>query len=213
MNKQSFHYTADAAKVISDDYIGLMDSAEYNSAIMHVKELINAANVLFMSKSYAPSVFLSITIFEEIAKIKSGHMRSWGQEIKQVKRSKDPLFQHIKKHKIALNDIYLISDRLKNSMGKERAEEFFRKYQTGEYSIFREESLYFARCKNKLHIPSHQFDVKLSAEHLLVAIEMFSDEFWGVTAEASTICDTTDAIYIEVEKQLKIALNETKTVG
>lgn len=42
---------------------------------------------------------------------------------------------------------------------------------------------------------------------------MFSDEFWGVTAEASTICDTTDAIYIEVEKQLKIALNETKTVG
>ena len=184
MNKQSFHYTADAARVISDDYIGLMDRDEYNSAIMHVKELINAANVLFMAKSYAPSVFLSITIFEEIAKIKSGHMRSWGQEIKQVRRSKDPLFQHVKKHKI------------------------FRKYQTGEYSNFREESLYFARCKNKLHIPSQQFDIKLSAEHLLVAIEMFSDEFWGVTAEASTICDTTDAIYIEVEKQLTSALSQ-----
>ncbi|WMS95852.1 AbiV family abortive infection protein [Pseudoalteromonas sp. HL-AS2] len=213
MQKKSYHYAADAAKIISDDYIGLLDRDEYNSAIMHVKELISASHILFMAKSYAPSVFLSITIYEEIAKIKSGHMRSWSGEKKQVRRSKDPLFQHGKKHKIALDDIYLIGERLEKSIGKERVSEFFQKYQSGEYSNFREESLYFARCNKGLHIPSKEFDLKLAAEHLLIAIEMFSDEFWGVTGEASRICDTTDPMYIEVEEQLTRTSNGTKTVG
>lgn len=212
MQKKSYQYAADAAEVISDDYIGLMDRDEYNSVITHVKDLINASQALFITKSYALSIFISITVYEEIAKVKSGHMRTWGGEKKRVKRSKDPLFQHGKKHKIALDDIYLTGERLEKSIGKERVTEIFRKYQSGEYSNFREESLYFSRCNKGLHIPSKEFDLKLAAEHLLIAIEMFSDEFWGMTSEACGICDTTDRIYMEVEEQLIKSLNETKTV-
>ena len=45
--------------------------------------------------------------------------------------------------------------------------------------------------------------MRLSAEHLLIAIEIYSDEFWGMTAEASEICDTTGKLYSEVEAILK----------
>ncbi|WP_060981496.1 AbiV family abortive infection protein [Vibrio splendidus] len=204
MDKKGYHLAHDASQVISEEYIGLLDSAEYNLAVSHVNELIQSAYVLFMSGQFAPSVFLSITIFEEVAKIKSGHMRSWGeQNLREVKRHKDPLFNHGKKHKIAVDPVYLIGSRIANSISETRAKEFFAKYESGEYSRYREEALYFARSKRGLHIPSSEIGLSLAAEHLLVAIEIFSDEFWGMTAEASEICDTTDALYLEVESQLK----------
>jgi AbiV family abortive infection protein len=203
VNKKGYHFAYDASVVISDEYIGLLDRDEYNAAIYHVYELINSASVLFLAKHYAPSVFISITVFEEIAKIKSGHMRSWSDDKKEVRRSKDPLFQHTKKHKIAVDPIYLLGDRLANSIGKERAEEFFAKYESGEYSALREQSLYFARDKKELHIPSQKISSVLSAEHLLVTIEIFSDEFFGMTAEACEVCDRADALYAEIEHQFK----------
>lgn len=53
------------------------------------------------------------------------------------------------------------------------------------------------------HIPAESIDLRLASEHLLIAIEISSDEFWGMTAEASEICDTTDELYSEVEAALK----------
>ena len=204
MDKKGYHLAHEASEVISAEYIGLLGKDEYNAAIAHVNELIKASYMLFISNLFAPSLFLSITIFEEIAKIKSGHMRSWGTENrKEVSRSKDPLFNHGKKHKIAVDPIYLIGKRIANSIGEDRALKFFQKYETGEYSKLREESLYFSRTKDGLHIPSEVIDLTLSAEHLLIAIEIFSDEFWGMTAEASELCDTTDMLYFQVENRLK----------
>jgi AbiV family abortive infection protein len=203
VNKKGYHLAYDASRVISDQYIGLSDRDEYNAAVFHVYELLNSASVLFFAKHYAPSVFVSITVFEEIAKIKSGHMRSWSADKKEVRRNKDPLFQHTKKHKIAVDPIYLLGDRLANSIGKDRAEEFFAKYESGEYSALREQSLYFARDKQELHIPSQKIDSTLSAENLLVALEIFSDEFFGMTAEASEISHRADVLYAEVEQQFK----------
>jgi len=203
MGKKGYHLAHEASKLVSSEYIGLLGRDEYNAAVFHVNDLIKSAYVLLQSGCYAPSVFISITIFEEIAKIKAGHMRSWGEEKKEVKRHKDPLFQHAKKHKIAVDPLYLIGERISDSIGKKRADEFFSKYESGEYSSLREESLYFARNKEKLHIPSQEFGIKLAAEHLLVAIEIFNDEFWGMTGEASEICDTTNELYTEVEQQLK----------
>lgn len=204
MGSKGFHLEYAASQVVSDEYIGLLDQEEYNSAVCHVNELIKAACLLFMGDHFSPSVFLSITIFEEIAKIKSGHMRSWGEQEKSlVKRNKDPLFNHGKKHKIAIDPIYLIGNRISKSIGDERAKEFFEKYETGEYSRLREGSLYFSRSKEGLHIPSEEIGLILSAEHLLIAIEIFHDEFFGMTAKASEICDTTDVLYAEVERRLK----------
>ena len=203
MEKKGFHIAHEASLVVSDEYTGLHGREEYNAAVAHVCDLIRASYSLFINGSFAPSLFLSITIFEEIAKIKAGHMRAWGDERERVKRGKDPLFHHGKKHKISVDPIYLIGDRIANSIGVERAKEIFDGYESGKYSSLREESLYFARTKKGLHIPAKSINLNLSAEHLLIAIEIFSDEFWGMTAEASEICDTTNDLYSEVEAVLK----------
>ena len=203
MEKKGYHITHEASLVISDEYTGLHSKEEYNSTVKHVFDLIRAAYTLFKNGNYAPCLFLSITIFEEIAKIKAGHMRAWGKDIKKVKRGKDPLFHHGKKHKISLDTLYLIGDRITNSIGKERANEIFEGYQTGSYSSLRESSLYFSRTNQGLHIPSESVNITLAGEHLLIAIEIFSDEFWGMTAETSEICDGTDEMYSEIEAALK----------
>jgi len=202
MNKKGYRIAHEASQLVSDEYIGLLNRDEYNSAISHVCELIRASHTLFKVNSYAPSVFLSITVFEEIAKIKAGHMRPWGDDKVHVKRHKDPLFQHRQKHKITVDSFYNCA-RISNSIGDKRSKEFFSKYESGEYSSFREESLYFSRDKRGLRIPSEIIDLKLAAEHLLIAIEIFSDEFWGMTGEASEICDTTNDLYNHVESILK----------
>jgi AbiV family abortive infection protein len=189
--------------VVSDEYTGLNGRGEYNAAVAHVSEIILSSYALFANGNFAPSLFLAITAFEEIAKIKAGHMRSWGEGREKVKRGKDPLFSHSTKHKIALDPVHLIGDRIAGSIGQKRANEIFGGYESGSYSLLREESLYFSRNKKGLHIPAQVIKMSLAAEHLLIAIEIFSDEFWGVTAEASEICDTTDAIYSKVEAALK----------
>ncbi|MDH4943925.1 AbiV family abortive infection protein [Sulfurimonas sp. C5] len=203
MEKKGFHIAHEASLVVSDEYTGLHGSDEYNAAVTHVYDLIRASYTLFRNSSFAPSLFLSITVFEEIAKIKAGHMRAWGTEREKVKRGKDPLFNHGKKHKISVDPIYLIGDRIANSIGAERAKEIFDGYELGKYSSLREESLYFSRTNKGLHIPAQKIELTLAAEHLLIAIEIFIDEFWGMTAEASEICDITDELYSEVEAELK----------
>lgn len=203
MEKKGFQIAHEASLVVSSEYTGLHGRHEYNTAVTHVSELIRASYTLFKNSSFAPSLFLSITVFEEIAKIKAGHMRAWGEARTKVKRGQDPLFNHGKKHKISVDSIYLIGDRISNSIGSDRAKEIFNGYESGIFSSLREESLYFSRTENGLHIPAQKIDLTLAAEHLLIAIEIFGDEFWGMTAEASEICETTDKLYSEIEAEIK----------
>lgn len=205
MVKSTGHHIAyEASLLVSDGYIGLHSRDEYNAAIMHIFDLIKASYTLLVADSAAPSLFLSITVFEEIAKVHAGHMRSRGElETKQrVKRSKDPLFNHSKKHRISIDPLFLSSERLYHSIGKKRVEEIITNYQVGKYSSLREESLYFSRNNEGLHIPSKAININLSAEHLLIAIELFNDLFWGMTAVASIAGDETDEIFLRVAKIL-----------
>src|SRR5690606_31497166 len=98
-------------------YIGLQSRDEFNSAAKHTSDLIRSAYLLFSNNLYGPCVFLAITSFEELAKVKAGHMRSWNKETLDVKRSQDPLFSHFDKHKIAVDPILLIGKRLESSLG------------------------------------------------------------------------------------------------
>tara|TARA_R110001606_G_C15386111_1_gene650981 strand:+ start:96 stop:731 length:636 start_codon:yes stop_codon:yes gene_type:complete len=195
----------EASLSVSDGYTGLHGRDEYNAAIMHIFDLIKASYTLLMANIAAPSLFLSITIFEEIAKVHAGHMRSRRElETKQrVKRSKDPLFNHSKKHMISIDPLFLSSERLYNSIGKERVEEIIANYEIGKYSYLREKSLYFSRDNEGLHIPSKVISINLSAEHLLIAIELFNELFWGMTAAASIAGDETDELFSRVAQMLK----------
>lgn len=204
MKSTGYHIAYEASLSVSDGYTGLHNRDEYNAAIMHIFDLIKASYTLIMADSVAPSLFLSITVLEEIAKVHAGHMRSRGElETKQrVKRSKDPLFNHSKKHRISIDPLFLFSERLFNSIGKERVQEIITNYETGEYSSLREKSLYFSRDNEGLYILSKIISLSLSAEHLLIAIELFNELFWGMTVAASIAGDETDKLFVRVAQML-----------
>ena len=198
--KKGYFIAADASSVFSDEYVGLQGREEYNAAVSHVFDLIQASYTLFNTGSFGPSLFLSITIFEEVAKVRT---RMWDGERKNVKRGKDPLFSHQKKHKISVDPLYLSAERLIDAIGNERLQEIFKGYESGAYSSLREDSLYFARSTKGLHIPARVISFRLAAEHLLMAIELFCEIFWGTTGEASVICDGTDDLFVLVADALK----------
>lgn len=200
--KKGYFIAGEASSVFSADYVGLKSREEYNSAIAHVSDLIKASYTLFITDSFGPSLFLSITILEEIAKIRTRALQG-SQEKTNVKRGKDPLFNHQKKHKISVDPLYLSADRLVNAVGSERLQEIFTGYESGNYSSLRETSLYFSRNANGLQIPAQVINLRLAAEHLLMAIELFCEIFWGMTGEASMICDATDELFSVVAEALK----------
>lgn len=205
MQKKGYHLVYEAIKVTSDEYMGLSGRNEYNATIQHVFGLLQASYSLISSRHFAPSLFLSITIFEEIAKIKAGLFRSRGNGKEHVKRGKDPLFHHASKHKMAVDPIHLSGGRLEKLIGKKRIEEFCSKYDSGEYSRLREDSLYFSRNKEGLHIPSQKISSETAIQHFLIAIEIFDDEFGGVTAETEELFVLTAQLYDTAVKLLHIA--------
>lgn len=198
----SARLTQAASEIKSSGYIGLQNRDEFNSAAKQTSDLILAAYILFSNCLYGPSVFMAITSFEELAKVKAGHMRSWNKGNLDVKRSQDPLFSHLDKHQIAVDPILLIGKRLESSLGRERAEEIFQKYESGEYSKLRETSLYFSRDQQGLKLPASEISSCLAIEHLLLAIEMFDDYFDFMTEEASSFCNELNRVYADVERHL-----------
>jgi AbiV family abortive infection protein len=189
----------ESCAVRSPDYTGLHDRDEFNAAAGHVRDLVAEAIILLRAGAHARSLFLTITAFEELAKIKVGHFRSRGGPSLDVKRSKDPLFNHASKHKIAFDPVLLIGQRLAHSIEADRVREIFSLYANGAYSALRERSLYFSRGTDGLKLPSNEVTLTLAAEHVLIAIEAFDDFFDFMTQEVSAMCKQLMGVYPEVE--------------
>jgi AbiV family abortive infection protein len=189
----------ESCAVRSPDYTGLHDRGEFNAAAGHVRDLVVESIILLRAGAHARSLFLAVTAFEELAKIKVGHMRSQGRTTTDVKRGKDPLFNHASKHKIAFDPVLLIGKRLANSIGADRVREIFALYAGGTYSALRERSLYFSRGGDGLKLPSVEVTLTLAAEHVLIAIEAFDDFFDFMTQGVSEMCEQLNGLYPEVE--------------
>ena len=193
-----------ACSVRSGDYIGLNGRDEFNAAAYHARDLIVSASHLLSIGQHAPATFLAITAFEEIAKIKAGHTRSWGHSVSDVKRSKDPLFNHTNKHKLAVDPILLIGSRLANAIGQTRVEEIFAGYADGSLSGLRERSLYFSRDSTGLKLPNAEVSTQEAMEHILISIEMFDDYFCFLTAEVSIACEELNALFDSIAQQYRV---------
>jgi AbiV family abortive infection protein len=189
----------ESCAVKSPGYTGLHDRAEFNAAAGHVRDLVVESIILLHAGARARSLFLAITALEELAKIKVGYFRSREATSLDVKRSKDPLFNHASKHKIAFDPVLLIGQRLANSIGADRVREIFSLYADGTYSALRERSLYFSRGTDGLKLPSNEVTLTLAAEHVLIAIEAFDDFFDFMTREVSAMCKQLMGLYPEVE--------------
>ncbi|WP_345884954.1 AbiV family abortive infection protein [Shewanella algae] len=107
-------------------------SEDFNRACDHILILLEDSFQCFERESWGTSVFLSITAIEEVAKAEVGLYRRDGQ-IQEVKRSKDKLFNHQEKHRMAVLPTVFMGKRLEDALGKERCAELLKEAAHGDF--------------------------------------------------------------------------------
>tara|TARA_B100001971_G_scaffold84647_1_gene78086 strand:- start:195560 stop:196168 length:609 start_codon:yes stop_codon:yes gene_type:complete len=155
---------------------------DFNKACIHISSLLHDSFTLYINKRYSTATFLAITAIEEVAKLEISLFRN-KEEILDVKRSKDILYSHSAKHKIAIQDVIKIGTRLTNVLGQERINQLVDFAKKGELLKLRESSLYFESNNNHLVIPSEVIDKNIGKEIVLLALEVWSDRLVGISNE------------------------------
>ncbi|MFV7785132.1 AbiV family abortive infection protein [Shewanella marisflavi] len=166
--------------------------AELNRCLDHIVQLLSDSSVLLAAGSHSTSIFLSITAIEESAKISINMFRRGSDE---VKRSKDPLFKHNEKHKLAASPVLELGGRLREVLGREKITEFVKSARNGDFISVRESSLYVGRKNNNLNIPSEVTDKVFARDLLLFSVEIFDDAFVGLTGHTGELEVITDNIF------------------
>ena len=154
---------------------------DFNKAFFHVFSLLKDAKNLYLSNSFSTSVFLSITAIEEVAKTEIGLYQYSKDADIEIKRTKDHLYNHKKKHIIALVGTVIMSQRLVDSLGEKRCKELLTMAHNGDFVDIREKALYCFRNNETFYIPSMVITKSLSKEILLLAIECLNDRLIGYT--------------------------------
>jgi AbiV family abortive infection protein len=165
---------------------------ELNQACEHIVRLLQDASSLLGSGSHATAAFLAITSLEETAKVHIGMYRRSGSEIR---RSKDPLYKHAEKHKIAGGPTVSMGKRLQSAIGEERTNELLEIARGGGLVPLRESALYVERNASSLSIPGEAVSPSTARELLLLAVEAFDDALVGYTNRTFELRGQTDRIF------------------
>jgi AbiV family abortive infection protein len=167
-------------------------SEQFNDACEHIAQLLQDASALFESGSHATSAFLSIAALEETAKV---HMGMYRRSATPLKRSKDPLFKHERKHELALGPTVAMGGRLQAAIGEARMRELIELGRKGGFVPLREASLYIEQQGDSLLVPMQSIPTATSRELLLLAIESFDDALVGYTNRTEELSELTDALF------------------
>jgi AbiV family abortive infection protein len=169
-------------------------SEDFNRACDHILVLLEDAFQCFEHKSWGTAVFLSITAIEEVAKAEIGLYRREGQ-IEQVKRGKDKLFNHQKKHRMAVLPTVFMGKRLEEALGKERCAELLKEAAHGDFRNLRETSLYFTNDNGQFVTPANVVSKDRAKVFLLLALETADDRLVGYTGHTGVIENRMDEIF------------------
>lgn len=172
----------------------LVQGAEdLNRAADHIVELLRESVVLYRLRS-PRAAFLAITAIEETAKIHIGMFR--GGE--PAKRSKDPLFSHKDKHRLASAPTIAMGSRLNAAVGETRVHELLDAARKGHLIAKRESSLYLESRDGKVYVPTESVTKIDARELILLAIEAFDDALVGYTNHSFELAEVTDELFVEV---------------
>ncbi len=161
-------------------------SDDFNRACDHILLLLENSFSCFNRKSFGSSVFLAITAIEEIAKAEIGIYRRINKT-DDVKRHKDPLFNHLSKHRMAILPTVFMGKRLEDALGKERCDQLLAQVAEGLLKELRENSLYFQNVDGQFITPRELVDKGKAKEILLLAIEAADDRLIGYTGHTGII--------------------------
>ncbi|RPE02950.1 AbiV family abortive infection protein [Candidatus Pantoea deserta] len=198
INKDHLKAFIKSQDIKSKGFIGLLSQEEYESVAQHIFKTIKSSLLLYKNDFYSPSYFMSLVAMEEIAKVTIRGIVSPNINLAEVKRSKDPLFDHRSKHAIAFSDVLLIGDRLKKAIGESRLHEIFNDFTSGVASNSRESAIYFSRDESHLRLPENEITPQKSLELLLISMEAYADHYHGMTQIVSEYSDILDVDFDEL---------------
>lgn len=165
---------------------------ELDVAIVHIVQLIKDSSVMLETGSHGTAAFLAITAIEETAKVSVSLFR---HAESPLRRSKDPLYRHEKKHQLAMAPVLSIGSRLGEAIGESRLKELLDLGRSGELVRSREASLYIERISDRLVVPRDAISFDYARELLLLAIEVFDDGLVGYTNESMRLGQDTDQLF------------------
>lgn len=172
-------------------------SQDFNKACDHILVLIEDAFFCFNRASYGTAVFLSITAIEETAKAEIGIYRR-SNEADERSRRRDPLFNHLSKHRMAILSTVFMGRRLEEAIGKNRCEALLSEVANGSLRDLREEALYFHNSNGKFLTPKDAITQEKAREVILLAIEAADDRLVGYTGHTGIIEQRLDQIFASV---------------
>lgn len=189
---------AEAATKEGKVFFGKEDTiADFNKGCEHVCLLLEDAFKLFETGSFSTSIFIAITAIEETAKLEIAGYRREGKT-GHAKRKKDPLFDHKKKHAIALQEVIMIESRLLKAIGEARLRELVDLAESGGLLAMRGASLYFDNVADKFTTPRERFSKKDSWEILLLALEVWCDRIVGMSDYTFELDTRMDELFKEL---------------
>lgn len=173
--------------------------SDFNRACDHILILLEDSLNCFERGSWGTSVFLSLTAIEEVAKASIGIYRRSGK-LQEVKRSKDKLFDHLEKHRMAVLPTVFMSKRLEDALGKERCAELLNEAAHGQFRNLRESAIYFTNTSGQFVTPANVINRERARELLLLALETTDDRLVGYTGHTGLIEHRIDQIFLLLAK-------------
>ena len=182
----------EVAKVLNEESnFFIKTTKDLNVGIDHLFRLINDSYILYQNKSFASSVFLSIAVIEEVAKI---HMALFVKGTNEYVK-KDKLRDHKSKEIIGVNYTVCMGTRIKEALGDEMLEKIYNLAYSGELKELREKSIYCERYDGAIVTPYDVITQDFSKSILLFAIESFDDNLVGLTTHSMDVSVKTDALF------------------
>ena len=169
---------------------------DFNKCIDHIFQLITDAYTMYTHGSFSTSLFLSIAVIEEVAKVHVGMFIDPANE--QVK--KDGLLDHKTKEIIGVNYTISMGERINAVIASDELEKIYSLAYTGELKNMREEAIYCEYKGGKIITPNDIIDRYFAKKMLLFAIESFDDNLVGYTRHSMHISKKTDAIFDELAR-------------
>ncbi|MES2523239.1 MAG: AbiV family abortive infection protein [Gemmatimonadota bacterium] len=168
------------------------NSRDVDRASEHIFHLLTDAYTLYGHGSYATAAFLAITAFEETAK---SHIAMYRAVDHPVKRGKDPLLNHGKKHLLGALPSIAMGTRLGDALGQARVEQLLAEARGGRLVALREAALYVVLDTTGVRVPADVVTRERARELILFAIEAFDDALIGYTARSFETSKRTDTMF------------------
>lgn len=174
----------------------LFDSVEdWNAALDHVARLLDDAVALYERGSFGSATFFAITALEETSK---AHIGIFRKDQTMPVKGRDPFRDHKAKHSMAMLPTVLMTDRIKEALGKDRAEALQREAHTTGFVATREAALYFSRSSSGFMTPKEAIPPMRAWEFLVLAIEAADDALVGMTNHSYEVGKAFDALFSRV---------------